>query len=321
MPAVLISLSVLMQAGCFGYLSGRLTPSGSLLLSCTGFLLSALLFTALYLVRRGRPRSAVPGPAPAPAVRRRVRRLMWLMNLVTALTFVSFYVSLAWVPATLASGVETALGPLALAVISVVLRGGECPAPRAWGTAAALAVVGGALAWSLTGGAGMGWSALAGLGLVMVAGAGASGLALISKALGELGVDPVTVTAHRFHLTYLGAGALFVLQGGSPHESGVPPMVIPLLGVAAITVPLFVLQVGLQRAHPMAAMTILTTLPGMTYLSEALWGGGVNIVSLALTGLLVVLAVVSAAPRRNGDRAEDQPPELSSTSVGNEARS
>ncbi|GAU68740.1 Syd protein [Streptomyces sp. NBRC 110611] len=336
MPAILISVSVLMQAGCFGYLSGRLTPSGSLLLSCTGFFLSALLFTAVHLLRRARRRGPAPAPAraltevppAAPADRQRMIRLMLLMNLVTATTFVSFYVSLAWIPATLASGLETAVGPLALALLTLTLRLGERPRPRVWGTAAALAAAGGALAWSLTDGADLDWSALAGLGLVIVAGVGASGLALVSKALGGLGADPVTVTAHRFHLTYLGAGALFLLQGHSPHDSGIPPALIPLLGVVAITIPLFVLQIGLQRAHPMAAMTILTTLPGLTYLSETLWGGSVNIASLALTGLLVVLAAVSATPRRSGEgdggtshafqaMGEHRPPELSLASVEN----
>ncbi|MGD3108498.1 hypothetical protein [Streptomyces sp. YGL11-2] len=319
MSAILISVSVLMQAGCFGYLSGRLTPSGSLLLSCAGFFMSALLFTAVHLVRRGRRRPEVV--LPGPVERRRTNRLMWLMNLVTATTFLSFYVSLAWIPATLASGIETAVGPLALVVLALVFRAGERPTPLVWGTAVALAAAGGALAWSLTGGADIGWEALAGLGLVTVAGVGASGLALVSKKLGGLGTHPVTVTAHRFHLTYLGAGVLFLLQGGSPHDSGVPLVLIPLLGIVAITIPLFILQIGLQRAHPMAAMTILTTLPGMTYLSETLWGGSVDIASLALTGLLVVLAAVSATPRQSGERATSRPSERSLASVGNKDNS
>ncbi|MEV4442783.1 hypothetical protein AB0K09_27975 [Streptomyces sp. NPDC049577] len=311
MAEVLISLSVLLQAGCFGYLSGRLTPSGSLLLSCAGFALSALVFNGLRLVRRGRASGARANPAD----RRRVRRLLWLMNAVTALTFLSFYVALAWIPATLASGVETAIGPLALAVLAVVLGVGDRPTPRAWGWAVALAAVGGALAWRLTGGDGVGRSAVAGLALVAVAGAGASGLALVSKALGELGADPVTVTAHRFHLTYLGAGALFLVQGASPHDSGVALALLPPVGAAAVTVPLFVLQVGLQRARPMVAMTILTTLPGLTYLSEALWGGGVDAAGLALTALLVLLAVVSAAAGRPRAQHAARPPKPTDTTL------
>ncbi|MFF4604401.1 hypothetical protein ACFY12_16950 [Streptomyces sp. NPDC001339] len=63
------------------------------------------------------------------------------------------------------------------------------------------------------------------------------------------------------------------------------------------------------RIHPEGGVT--------TYLSETLWGGSVDIASLALTGLLVVLAGVSAAPRRGGERETHQPPELPLVSVGN----
>lgn len=321
MPVAMIALSVVLQAGCFGYLSGRLTASGSLLLSFSGFACSALLFTVLAAVRRGRRRPAassaggdVRGPhGPDGGERRAVRRLLWLMNAVTAVTFLSFYVALAWVPATLASGVETALGPLALAVLSLLPRAGHRSTARDWCLAAVLAAAGGALAWRLNSGAadgsppgadvpgGYDWTGAAGIALVVVAGAGASALALISKSLGARGADPVTVTAHRFHATYLGAAALFVLRGGSPYDSGIPLPVLPLVGIAAVAIPLFVLQVGLQRANPMAAMVVLTTLPGMTALSEALWSGHLDPVALALTTAMVLLATANATRRGSGN--------------------
>ena len=310
MPVAMIALSVVLQAGCFGYLSGRLTANGSLLLSFSGFACSALLFTALAAVRRRRRRAAVPSGTACGGERRAVRRLLWLMNAVTAVTFLSFYVALAWVPATLASGVETALGPLALAVLSLLPRSGHRSTARDWCLAAVLAAAGGALAWRLNSGTGNGgspladgddWTGAAGITLVVVAGAGASALALISKSLGARGADPVTVTAHRFHATYLGAAALFVLRGGSPYDSGIPLPVLPLVGIAAVTLPLFVLQVGLQRANPMAAMVVLTTLPGMTALSEALWTGHLDPLALALTTAMVLLATANATGRGKGN--------------------
>ncbi|MEV0603115.1 hypothetical protein AB0I82_28020 [Streptomyces sp. NPDC050315] len=296
MSALLILLSVLLQAGCFGYLSGRLTPSGSLLLSGVGFAMAAAFFSCLLLVRRWRGAASRAAPRPE---RRRVRQLLLVVNLLTAVTFLSFYVALAWIPATLASGIETALGPLALAALQLLPGGfGARPTRRTWLHAAGLALVGGVLAWRLTDLDQVHWPVLAGVVLAVVAGAGASGLALASKALGRLGVDPVTVTAHRFHLTYLGAGVLYLLQAATPEESGVPVGLLPLIGATAVTAPLFVLQVGLQRADPRIAMTILTTLPGVTYLSEAAWGGPLDLVGLGLTVLLVVLAAVSAVPVR-----------------------
>lgn len=307
MPIVLIALSVLLQAACFGYLSGRLTPSGGLLLSCVGFACSALLFNALAAARRPRGRPSAGGPRrPDPAAgarprNRGVRPLLLMMNGVTAVTFLGFYVALAWIPATLASGLETAVGPLAVAVLSLTLRGGPRPDARAWGMAVVLACTGGALAWRLTGAAAdLGWSTAAGLALAVVAGVGASSLALMSQALGRCGADPVRVTAHRFHLSYIGAAALLVLHGRAPTAAGMPLWLVPVVGVAAVTVPLFVLQVGLHRAPPLVAMGMLTTLPGVTYLSEVLWGATADPVGIGLTALMVLLAVANvtiSAPR------------------------
>lgn len=313
MPTAFVALSVLLQGACFGYLSGRLTTGGSLLLSCFGFGLSALLFTGVAAVRRLR----AGGRPPARYCRRAARRLLWLMNAVTAVTFLSFYAALAWVPATLASGLETAVGPFFLALFQLLRPGGARPGARAWTTAGVLAAVGALLAWRMTGGAAAaGWSSPGGLALVVVAGAGASALALISKSLGSLGVPPVTVSAHRFHLTYAGAALLFLAQGRPPDGGGVPLALLPLIGVAAVTLPLFVLQVGLQRAGPMAAMTVLTTLPGVTYLFEAAWGGEVDAPALGLTVLMVALVAADTARparparerREAGQRADRQPP-------------
>lgn len=122
------------------------------------------------------------------------------------------------------------------------------------------------------------------------AGTGAAVLALISAELGRRGIDPVYVTAHRFHLTYLCGGALLVATGGPSRRWVAELPALLLLGVLAAAIPLFLLQAGLQRTDPMVAMVLLTTLPGATYLAESVFHGGFNATSLTLICCLIAVA-------------------------------
>jgi drug/metabolite transporter (DMT)-like permease len=284
---VCIVASVLLQAGVFGYISGRLDATASLTLSCMGFGAAAVLFNAALLVRRARR-----GPAAASP---NARGLLALMNVVTAVTFLGFYAALSWVPSALATGIETAIGPGVLALLGLAGYGRRATR-QGWAAAAVLVLLGLAIAWSFTGTGGIRLSAGTALGLALLVGAGtgAAGLALISAELGRRGIDPVYVTAHRFHLTYLCSGALLVATGGVSRRWVVEPPALLLLGVLAVTIPLFLLQAGLQRADPMVAMVLLTTLPGATYLAETVFHGGFNATSLTLICCLIAVALWSA---------------------------
>lgn len=282
-PIVCIVASVLMQAGVFGYISGRLDATASLALSCTGFGAAAVLFNATLLVRRARR-----GPAAASP---KATGLLALMNVVTAVTFLGFYASLSWLPSALATGIETAIGP---AVLTLLGRAGygRRATRQDWVAAAVLVLLGLGIAWTFTSTGGIQPSAGTTLGLALVVGAGtgAAALVLISAELGRRGIDPVYVSAHRFHLTYLCGGALLVAAGSPSRRWVAEPPTLLLLGVLAVAIPLFLLQAGLQRADPMVAMVLLTTLPGTTYLAETVFHGGFNATSLALICCLITVA-------------------------------
>ncbi|MFM9372724.1 hypothetical protein [Streptomyces sp. Da 82-17] len=294
MPIVFIVASVVLQAGVFGFVSGRVDATASLALSCAGFGAAAVVFNSVLAVRRRRRGAAgVAGPP-------RATGLLVLMNVVTAVTFLGFYASLSWVPSALATGIETAIGPAALALLALAGHG-QRASRKGWVAAAVLVLLGLGIGWSFTGGrggedggAGGGLAVSAGtvlgLALVVVAGVGAAVLALISAELGRRGIDPVYVTAHRFHLTYLCGGALLLATGGLDRRWVLGPPVLLLLGVLAVTIPLFLLQTGLQRADPMVAMVLLTTLPGATYLAETVFHGGFDATSLTLICCLIAVA-------------------------------
>ncbi|GAA2309452.1 hypothetical protein GCM10010234_61790 [Streptomyces hawaiiensis] len=282
MPVLCIVVSVLLQAGVYGFVSGTLDSSGSLALSCAGFGAAAVLFNTVLLARRLR-RGRTP-VAPG------TRGLLMAMNVVTAVTFLSFYASLTWVPATLATGVETAIGPIVLGLLGLAGQGRRV-SRQGWFAAVVLVLLGVAIAHRFTADSAVGPGTAAGLALVIVAGVGAPVLALLSAELGRRGVDPVYVTAHRFHLTYLCGGLLLLLVGGPGGDHTGELLTMLLTGVLAVTLPLFALQAGLQRTDPMVAMVLLTTLPGVTYLAETAFHGSFDAVALAQICALILVAV------------------------------
>ncbi|MCC5036609.1 hypothetical protein DMH02_026420 [Streptomyces sp. WAC 00631] len=290
---LMISVSVLMQAATLGSLTGRLTPTGSLALSCIGFAASAVIFNTVLVFRDGRfggrgrhrPRRR-PGTAG----------LTLLMNLLTAVTFLSFYLAISQISSALASAVETAMGPVAVLLIGAAAYRRR-PSRGAMAGALLLVLLGLVLAWQLapvrSGPPGSLWVTVGALLLVVVAGFGAAGLALVSSALGRAGVGPTETTARRFHLTYVVAG-LLLLRDGNGGGTGLHPALLAVAALCAVTVPLFLLQIGLQRADPLVSMTLLTALPGTTYLVEVAWGGPFDWTTLLLIMSITAIAVARA---------------------------
>lgn len=283
MPTLCIVASVLLQATVYGMVSGRLGAADSLALSCMGFGTAALVFNTALLVRRGSSRGRVRPPWAL--------KSLLAMNVLTAVTFLSFYVALSWVPSALATGLETAVGPLVVAVLGLAGLGAR-PVRRDWIASVVLVLTGLGITLSFTGTVDLGSGrVLAGIGLVLLAGVGAALLALVSARLGRRGVDAVRVTAHRFHLTYVCGGLLLFGTGEGGHRWTAGAVALFATSVLAVTVPLFLLQTGLQRSDPMVAMVLLTCLPGATYLAETVFHGGFAPETLGLICALVLVAV------------------------------
>ncbi|MEU4157915.1 EamA family transporter [Actinoplanes sp. NPDC026670] len=300
-PLALIGVAVLMQAGTSGFLSGRLDGAQSLLFSTTAFALATVVFTVVDRVRRG----------PGRAVLRAHGRLMVAANVLTAVTFIGFYLSLVYVPAALAVSIETAIGPLVIAIAAgrAARVGDHLVGWVLLGCSGALAL---RLSGDAAGAVPMGRLAT-GVGLALLAGLGAAGLALLSKRLGRLAVPPVTVTANRFHLTYLAALVLLALDPPAVADVRTRLPLLVLVGLIAVVVPLYLLQVGLQRADSLGAMTLITTMPGLTYLAQVAFGVPFDPWALALT---VVITVIAVGYARRPRRADPQPAAVVPVSQG-----
>ncbi|KAB1979409.1 hypothetical protein [Streptomyces triticiradicis] len=290
MPIVLTLASVLLQAGAEGFLSGRLDVTASLRLSLLAFLATTAVFTAVtWLRRRSRP-----GPPATAAQRARIRGLLWRMNIASTVTFLGFYLALAWVPAALGASLVAGVGPLAVLLMGT--RAGTKPSgPVAWARAVLLLAVSLATAACIQPGLllGAGPMVYAGAVLAVLAGFGAASLAVVSRRLGALGVDPTRVMAHRFHLTYVLATVLLVLRGGGgTSELSVGTTVITAL--VGVVVPLYLLQISVQRCPPLVTMVLLTALPGLTYMAQVAFGDAFRPPAAAMVVILVALTVVFA---------------------------
>jgi inner membrane transporter RhtA len=268
--ALPVVVAILMQALSNGLLSDNLSGNESVLLTFSAFSFSAVVFGIVARIRR----AGADHEQQESVFRGERLKLLLLLNLATAVTFLCFYWSLSLVPAALASAVETGIGPLAMACYGVRSkeRGRRVPQLIIGVLALALAVgVAGRIA--SVGEAGTLLTFVLGLTAAATAGVSAAGIAVISHRFGRLKVSPVRVTAHRFHLTYVLAPA--VLLGPGEGLGAVPAsriMFIVVVAVAGVSIPLFVLQVGMQRTAPMVVTLLASVVPSLTYLTATLLG-------------------------------------------------
>ncbi|MFC7306032.1 hypothetical protein ACFQVC_17620 [Streptomyces monticola] len=302
--SLLVVAAILMQATSNGLLSENLGGSESVLLSFIAFGASALVFGAVAKVR---------GSGGALFHGRRLRLLL-AINAATAITFLGFYWSLSLIPAPLAAAVETGIGPLAMAFLG--LREAKGARRRAAEFAVGLLTL--ALALAVAGrlvSAGEVDSLpefFGGVAVAALAGVMAACIALLSFRFGQLKVSPVQVTAHRFHLTYL--LALGVLLSGPGREigeiDGTRLAFIAVVALAGAALPLFILQIGMQRTSPLVVALLASAVPSLTYLMAALTGeqGFDPIAFVLINGCLAVAFLgPKVISRFSGERIPQAP--------------
>ncbi|QII09295.1 hypothetical protein BH93_27375 (plasmid) [Rhodococcoides fascians A25f] len=283
-PLVLILAAVVMQAIVQGFMTEDISPAGSLAFSAMAFATAAAVFGCIGTMRRS---------DAAPATRATRVSMIW-MNIATAATFLSFYVSISLIPASTTSSIESALGPVALMVIAwVVSRRREWRGTTELLLIAVMMGLGLLLAfrtWQDSGPNAGSAQTVAGLLLAIVAAIGMAAVVLLSKTMGNRGIGATWVTANRFHLTYVLAALVWMVSGAHPPDAGELTRLF-LFGIVAVVIPLFLLQVGIQRAAPLPAIAIIALLPGVTWLAQLAAGHPIDMVSLALILGVVLVSV------------------------------
>lgn len=231
--------------------------------------------------------------AVGPAVKTRIRRKdIVALNLATAVTFGAFYLSLIWIPASLAAGAEAASAPLAALALANVKHGR--PRAQLWLIALTIFLISVIFGWSqqMAGATAPGFGTLIGMVLGFIAGIGLAVLATISRRLAGDGVSAYSILAVRYHATYLLAFACaFMSWKESPTAAltGSSVIWLVLLGFAAVALPLVLIQSGMMKTSATITSVIMASVPGISFITESFIAPHNS--SITSWGLLIALII------------------------------
>ncbi|UOX87698.1 EamA family transporter [Amycolatopsis sp. FBCC-B4732] len=230
--------------------------------AAVSFGIAAVVFLVLALLRDGAATTFRPV--------RELRGDVAMINVTTAVTWLSMLFALRYLEPAVVNVVGIALGPVLTLILNPVLRRGF-PALRAeaW-VAAGIGVLIGLLVWgSFTGRGALDRTAgetLTGVVLVLLTGVGSVANVLYSKRLSDASLPPRRVLALRFFLI-LAVTWVLVAVDDAP---GVLAALVPSASIAVfgVALPLYLLQVGIKRTEPITASILLTLSPLFAYLMQ-----------------------------------------------------
>ena len=276
--------SLLLQSVAYGYVSARY-PSGNMM----QFAFIACILCALFYELSLRIWPVEPHVSED---RRALRRI----GIVTALSYVAFFAAMAFIPASVVSLTEIAVGPLFAVFVSAWFVGEQLNHAHAthrrdlWSAAGFFGVMFAATLLVLKA---VGVSVdqmIWGVVLSCFAGLGAAIIASIAR-LHLAHLSPRLVLARRFHLTYVCAFVLGLMfeQWIWRWDFWLLSMCVAFFGVV---LPMFLLQWGVQKVRPMITMLTLAFVPAMIYVAESVFSGHADGWVSGLITLGVAFAVV-----------------------------
>ncbi|THV41393.1 hypothetical protein [Glycomyces buryatensis] len=262
MPGVvLIVAAVVLQASGNGFLTGNIGGTESMLLSFCAFASCAVVCNVITGVRRStRPES----------LRRDTRRLLVYLNVSTAVAFLGLYWSYSLIPAPLASAIGIGMAPLVVSCIGFAKGQRRHVVVELCVGSVALLFVMAVTSRSLSiGQIAFDRSFVLGTGVAFIAGGLFATIPLLSYRLGRERISPVFVMAHRFHLTWMAALAILLLRPAELVEIVAAGRLgfIAAVAVAGIALPLYLLQIGMQRTAPLFMTLLYSIQPSLTYIA------------------------------------------------------
>ncbi|TCK38173.1 threonine/homoserine efflux transporter RhtA [Paraburkholderia sp. BL8N3] len=280
-----IVFSVFCQSVSYGYITRSMDSWAVLRFVFLSFLVTSIIYTTVSI--------------------RRARRVsindlgyLILLNVATAMAFVCFYVAIAFVPGSIASLIEAAVGPLWVLIVGRLIFKARLRLQEA-SVAAAVTVC--ALLAAKTSNHLESHAELLGLCLAALAGGGAALVALFSRKAASKGLAAEVILAHRFHLTYLIAAGLLTWHGQWLFEPvlNVNGVLVVLIGVI---IPMYFLQLGMQSAEPVVTMLCLSLVPVITYAFELAFGDSFRWDTFAFiaNGVFISSMYLIAKARRPG---------------------
>lgn len=281
---IAIIVSLLLQSVAYGYISARYPLGNMLQFAFITCLLCALFYELSLRIWPVEPHAKEDS------------RAMRRIGVFTALSYVAFFAAMAFIPASVVSLTEIAVGPLFAVFVSAWFLGEKLSAVKTnhrrdlwsaliffWVMFAATLLV---LKMAGVAMSNVVWGVL----LSCFAGLGAAIIASIAR-LHLAHLSPRLVLARRFHLTYPCALVL-----GLVFEHWIWRWDFWLFSVLVafwgVVLPIFLMQWGVQRVRPMITMLTLAFVPAMIYVTESAFSGHANAWVSSLIAVAVLLSVV-----------------------------
>lgn len=264
-----IVLSVLMQSLAYGFMTKNMSSDSILIFVTVAFLTCSavyFLISKLRGIKLSRPQ--------VPCIIR--------LNVSTALAFVSFYISITLIPASIATLLEAAAGPLWIIIIGVTFSRKKVFLTSI--ITSMLVMLCGVVSVCIISEKIISFQVIMGIFLAIAAALGAALVAWNSEKAELLSLSPIIVLAWRFHLTWFLSLVIYAFIPVEKITSGdiFNSLWLVLVGVV---LPMYFMQKGMQKSSPLITMMCLSMLPLITYIFEITFGSRVN---FYLLGVLLI---------------------------------
>ncbi|PAT66777.1 hypothetical protein CKA27_18205 [Vibrio coralliilyticus] len=227
------------------------------------------------------------------------RRHWWNINVSSALTFGCFLYALKFADAVMVSAIESGL-----LVIFTLLLGRKDTPLTASDLGSGLAIFALTLA-SCYFGEGVETMNGLGVGLAVLTSLGVAFIIRHQKALADLGYAPQVIMKHRFYLITAAAAVSVAYHTGQwPIVAMGQVASVELVGIAFVgsALCLYLIQQGVARCPLHRSSALMASMPVVTFVvSQAYEGGPLNVPQL-LAIVLLALALVRFASRRQAQR-------------------
>jgi drug/metabolite transporter (DMT)-like permease len=255
------------------------------------FSMATLMFAAVAILRRPDELSRMRAEIPA---------FIW-MNVLTAVAWTSYFFSLKYLQPSIVNTLHSGAGPLTVVVLAAFGIHIARPSPIRrveyfcyLGIALSLFFLGWVVLVDRSGLQIDGiFVTLAGLVLPLISGTAITVSSLWSKYLNERGIGADAVTAGRY-LLIVAMAACVVVFGDQPSGFSTATELAIVVGAAAILIvlPLYALQLGIERTTPLTAHTIRALGPvlvfGMEFADARVSYSGLTLLGIALYSFFVI---------------------------------
>jgi drug/metabolite transporter (DMT)-like permease len=299
---------VVLNAATDVYAGNKTQSVSPITIAAVSFTIAAVIFVALNaLVTRGL------GAALRPARTHKYDTIM--INVTTAVTWLTLLFSLKYLEPAVVSVVTFAIGPTLMVLIGPVLRRGTSVLKAEVVVSAVILVLICVLSWgSVSGLSSIGevdrGQAILGLVLGVTCGLGYTATIVYSKRLSEAGLTPLSSMAVRYFLMVVVCwGLVSVADNPGVREALVPGAVVAVIGVGLTN---YLGQVGIRYVEPITASLIDTLAPVVTF-GIQLADGRLKPSGLTLScvvGITVMVGVGVLARSRHERRTAAAPVEV-----------